>query len=162
MGSESYRWLGAFSFPLSKTNMKIAIKKIIWIFVVLLVIIVLGWVLFNKTESGKNGEKCEDEYSQGLAESPDLQSIFSKKRDFCYAIAARENQDQNLCNSISDESIKKLCPVQVYFWNKSIENCEADKQRDICLHVVSIKKHDKGICAMIKNQSIKSLCNNEE
>jgi len=149
-------------FPAIHHNMKIAIKKIIWVVVAILVVIGLGWALTNKSGNSKSGEQCDVEYKQALAESPDLQNILTKNRDFCYANEARERQDQNLCNQIGDESVKKLCPVQVYFWNKSVEDCETDKQRDICLHVISIKKHDKEICTKIKNQNIKSLCNNEE
>lgn len=129
-------------------------KKIITIFGIIIFIFGLAGVLFwyiNKTSSQKLVTECDDRYDKSG-------SALSTARDICYVNAARKSQNNDLCNQIKDESVKKLCFVHVFYWDKSVAFCENDDQKDICLHVVSIKNNDKSICSKIDNDSIRKLC----
>ncbi len=121
-------------------------------------IIVLVFVLIrivserkNKIDNQKLVAECNNNYDI-------TDPVLSKARDICYVNVARESQNIDLCDEIKDESIKKLCPTNVYYWNKSIDFCETDEQKNICFHIISIKNRDKTICSKIDHEEIRKLC----
>ena len=141
-------------------------KKIITIFGGFVLILgLIGVVLWNApgVKSRRLSRQCNQKLKSAIetAESDKQRLIFETSRDLCYTNIAREYQNTQLCDLIKDESVRKLCFVHVFYWDKSIGFCENDDQKDICLHVVSIKNNDKSICSKIDNDSIRKLCTQE-
>ena len=125
-----------------------------------IIVLVLGIIRIfggrnNKTINQKSVTECDKKFDIS-------DPLLAKARDICYVNVARESQNIDLCDEIKDESIKKLCPPNVYYWNKSIDFCKADEQKNICLHIVSIKNRDKTICSRIDHKAIRELCLQED
>ncbi len=140
--------------PTRSYHLSMRWKIIISGLTILLLVFVGGIVLrANKTGFQNSVAGC-DKYDAG-------DPVLSNARDICITNAARESQDNSLCNQIKDDSIKKLCEIQVYYWDKSVEFCEQDEQKNICLHTISIKNNDKSICSKIDKKEIRELCLNE-
>ena len=112
---------------------------------------VIGWFFWFQL---RPSNKCE------RLDSSD--PILSKGRDVCYTNVARESQNIDFCDEIKDESMKKLCSVNVFYWNKSVDFCKTDDQKNICLHIISIKNRDRSICSMIDHEIIRQLCLQED
>ena len=127
--------------------MKIANKKKLAGITVFLILFTLGIFLWNApgVKSRRLGKQCNSQFNDFA-------------RNICYTNIAREYQNTQLCDLIQDESQRKVCNINIYYWNKSVNDCEADDQRNICLHIVSIKAKDKSICSKITSESIKELC----
>lgn len=131
-------------------------KKLISIFGAIIILGLVGLGVWYGGESGTSNSVAECE--QHDTSNP----TFSKAKDVCYTNVARDTQNSDLCSQIKDESIKKLCFVHVFYWDKSVEYCMNDDQKNICLHVVSIKNKDKSICTEIDSDSIRKVCLQEE
>jgi hypothetical protein len=131
--------------------MKIANKKKLVGITAFLIVFTSGIFLWNApgVKSQRLGKQCINQ-----------QNNFA--RNVCYTNIARKYQNTQLCDLIDDESQRKVCNINVYYWNKSVEDCDGDDQRNICLHILSTKKNDKSICSKINDETIKNLCLQED
>jgi len=123
---------------------------------------IVGLVIWNApgVKSRRLGRACNHDYevAMRLEGISNQQKIFSTARDACYTNIAREYQNTQLCDLITEKDMKNFCLIHVRYWDKTAQECEVGDQKDICLHIVSIKQRDKGICSRISDDSIKGLC----
>ena len=140
--------------------MKSKNKNVLVIGVFIVILGTVGALILSNHKSKNPVEKCDQQYAEAIkvADTPESQLRFSRSRDICYSLVARKAQDSNICSLIKEESIKDLCSVHVYYWNKSVEDCQKDEQKNICLHILSIREGDKNICKKIDDNAIKKLC----
>jgi hypothetical protein len=88
------------------------------------------------------------------------------KRDSCYLLLARSNNDYKACEKMSDMWLIKGCLHELAVKNENAEICmgtpdEISFQRNICIIEVAKKTLDTNDCNLINDDNQKQQCLSE-
>ena len=112
-----------------------------------------------QTLSGSSKESCMEivkSLQVTFLDKPELCNQLDKQKDQCFKNLAIHRQDINLCNSISDSSLRTFC-------KDSIKSSQILKENDIALCDDIVGKNQKDDCVerFIERENDLSFCDSE-